>query len=35
VAKSGAWDLRASGWRKVLAGVTSAEDMLSITMTER
>jgi type IV pilus assembly protein PilB len=34
VAKSGAWDLRASGWRKVLAGVTSAEDMLSITMTE-
>ncbi|MDD2804590.1 MAG: ATPase, T2SS/T4P/T4SS family [Elusimicrobiales bacterium] len=34
VAKSGAWDLRASGWRKVLAGVTSAEDMMSITMTE-
>ncbi len=35
VAKSGAWDLRASGWRKVLIGVTSAEDMLSITMTEK
>jgi len=34
VAKSGAWDLRASGWRKVLAGVTSAEDMMSITMTD-
>ncbi|MGD9641554.1 MAG: GspE/PulE family protein [Elusimicrobiales bacterium] len=33
--KSGAWDLRASGWRKVLAGITSADDMLSITMTER
>ncbi|MDA8242804.1 MAG: ATPase, T2SS/T4P/T4SS family [Elusimicrobia bacterium] len=35
VAKSGAWDLRASGWRKVMTGVTSAEDMLSITMTEK
>ena len=30
----GAWDLRASGWRKVIAGVTSSEDMMSITMTE-
>ncbi|MHB0994754.1 MAG: GspE/PulE family protein [Elusimicrobiales bacterium] len=35
VAKSGAWDLRASGWRKVLAGVTSSEDMMSITMVEK
>ena len=35
VAKSGAWDLRASGWRKVLAGVTSADDMMSITMVEK
>ncbi len=35
VAKSGAWDLRASGWRKVMAGVTSVDDMTSITMTER
>ena len=35
VAKSGAWDLRASGWRKVLAGVTSSDDMMSITMVEK
>ncbi|MBI4655423.1 MAG: Flp pilus assembly complex ATPase component TadA [Elusimicrobia bacterium] len=35
VLQSGAWDLRASGWRKVLAGVTSADDMLSITIKER
>ena len=35
VAHSGAWDLRASGWRKVLAGVTSADDMKSITMVEK
>ncbi len=34
-AKSGAWNLRASGWRKVMAGVTSVEDMLSVTVTER
>ncbi|HCC48026.1 MAG TPA: type II secretion system protein GspE [Elusimicrobia bacterium] len=33
-AMGGAWDLRASGWRKVLAGITSADDMMSITMTE-
>jgi len=32
--KQGSWDLRASGWRKVLAGVTSVEEMLSITMVE-
>jgi type IV pilus assembly protein PilB len=34
-AKGGAWNLRASGWRKVLAGVTSVEEMLSVTVTER
>ncbi len=34
-AKGGAWNLRASGWRKVLSGVTSVEDMLSVTVTER
>ena len=34
-AKGGAWNLRASGWHKVLAGVTSVEDMLSVTVTER
>jgi len=33
-AKGGAWNLRASGWRKVLAGVTSVEDMLSVTVSE-
>jgi type IV pilus assembly protein PilB len=35
VAKSGAWDLRASGWRKVMTGVTSSDDMMSITMVEK
>ncbi|PIU20214.1 MAG: type II secretion system protein GspE [Elusimicrobia bacterium CG08_land_8_20_14_0_20_59_10] len=34
-AKGGAWNLRASGWRKVMAGVTSVEDMLSVTVSER
>ena len=34
-AKGGAWNLRASGWRKVMAGVTSVDDMLSVTVTER
>jgi len=34
-AKGGAWNLRASGWRKVLAGVTSVDDMLSVTVSER
>ncbi len=34
-AKGGAWNLRASGWRKVVAGVTSVEDMLSVTVSER
>ena len=34
-AKGGAWNLRASGWRKVMAGVTSSEDMLSVTVGER
>jgi len=34
-AKGGAWNLRASGWRKVIAGITSVEDMLSVTVTAR
>lgn len=34
-AKAGAWNLRASGWRKVIAGVTSVDDMLSVTVSER
>ncbi|HOW89746.1 MAG TPA: ATPase, T2SS/T4P/T4SS family [Elusimicrobiales bacterium] len=34
-AKSGAWGLRASGWRKVLSGVTSVDEMLSVTITDR
>lgn len=34
-AEGGAWNLRASGWRKVLAGVTSVEEMMSITTTRR
>jgi len=33
--KQGAWDLRASGWRKVLAGITSVDEMLSVTVVER
>ncbi|PIS46753.1 MAG: type II secretion system protein GspE [Elusimicrobia bacterium CG08_land_8_20_14_0_20_51_18] len=33
--KGGAWDLRASGWRKVLGGVTSVEEMLSVTVVDR
>ena len=33
--KSGAWGLRASGWRKVIAGITSVDEMLSVTVTER
>ncbi|HAH30920.1 MAG TPA: type II secretion system protein GspE [Elusimicrobia bacterium] len=33
--KGGVWNLRASGWRKVVAGVTSVEEMLSVTVTER
>ena len=33
--KSGSWNMRASGWRKVLAGITSVEEMLSVTVTER
>ena len=33
--KAGAWNLRASGWRKVLAGVTSVDDMLSVTVSAR
>jgi len=33
-AEDGMWGLRASGWRKVLAGVTTAEEVLSITVGE-
>ena len=33
-AKSGMWNLRASGWRKVLAGMTTPEEVLSVTMQE-
>ena len=33
--KGGAWNLRASGWRKVLTGLTSVEEMLSVTVTEK
>ena len=33
--QGGAWGLRASGWRKVLAGSTSVEEMLSVTITDR
>lgn len=32
--KQGTWDLRASGWRKVLAGVTSVDEMLATTIVE-
>ncbi|MCG2726184.1 MAG: Flp pilus assembly complex ATPase component TadA [Elusimicrobia bacterium] len=34
-AKSGAWNLRASGWRKVLAGITSVDEILSITISRK
>ncbi|MFA6004792.1 MAG: GspE/PulE family protein [Elusimicrobiota bacterium] len=30
--KSGMWTLRASGWRKVIAGMSSIEEVLSVTM---
>jgi len=33
-AKSGMWNLRASGWRKVLAGMTTPEEVLSVTIQE-
>ncbi len=32
--KQGSWDLRASGWRKILAGVTSVEEVLANTTVE-
>ena len=32
--KNGMWDLRASGWRKVLSGLTTPEEVLSVTMKE-
>ena len=34
-AKGGAWNLRASGWRRVMAGLTTVEEMLSVTVTEK
>ncbi len=30
-AKGGAWNLRASGWRKVMGGITSVDEILGIT----
>ena len=33
-AKQGMWNLRASGWRKVILGLTTAEEVLSITVEE-
>ena len=32
--KSGMWNLRASGWRKVLLGLTTPEEVISVTTTE-
>ncbi|OIO09351.1 MAG: hypothetical protein AUJ52_06650 [Elusimicrobia bacterium CG1_02_63_36] len=32
--KEGMWNMRASGWRKVLEGVTTAEEVLSVTVGE-
>ncbi|MEA3306308.1 MAG: ATPase, T2SS/T4P/T4SS family [Elusimicrobiota bacterium] len=34
-AEGGAWNLRASGWRKVMAGVTSTDEILNVTTTHR
>jgi type IV pilus assembly protein PilB len=34
VSKAGMWNIRASGWRKVLAGQTTSEEVLSVTITE-
>jgi len=33
--KEGTWNLRASGWRKVMQGLTSVEEMLSVTVTDK
>ncbi|MDD4004388.1 MAG: ATPase, T2SS/T4P/T4SS family [Elusimicrobiaceae bacterium] len=33
-AKTGAWNLRASGWRKVVQGVTTVDEVLSATVSE-
>ncbi|MBI4051444.1 MAG: Flp pilus assembly complex ATPase component TadA, partial [Elusimicrobia bacterium] len=30
--KAGMWNLRASGWRKVLAGLTTADEVMSVTL---
>lgn len=35
VAKSGACNLRAAGWHRVMAGLTTVEEMLAVTVTER
>ena len=29
---TGAWNLRASGWRKAVVGVTTVEEVLSVTL---
>ena len=29
---TGAWNLRASGWRKAVTGVTSVDEVLSVTL---
>jgi len=34
VKKSGAWNLRASGWRKVVTGQTTVEEVTSVTLSE-
>ncbi|MDE2291435.1 MAG: Flp pilus assembly complex ATPase component TadA [Elusimicrobia bacterium] len=33
-AREGFWNLRASGWRKVIEGITSAEEVMSVTVSE-
>ena len=32
--EEGMWSLRASGWRKVLLGITTPEEIISITVGE-
>jgi len=34
VKKTGAWNMRASGWKKVVAGLTTAEEVMSVTLSE-
>jgi len=31
---TGAWNLRSSGWRKAVRGITSVEEVLSVTTSE-